>query len=81
MEPLLLIQDDQLTVLVSLLQHMLTLLDVTVVVLQAQQGSHQGHICLWGRQKPDTWGSSRSSFLENLPFTCPGLLQAQGTGT
>lgn len=34
-EPLLLIQDDKLTVLVSLLQHVLALLNVAVIVLQA----------------------------------------------
>lgn len=49
-EPLLLIQDDQLTVLVRLLQYMLALLDVAVVVLQAQQRGHQGHVRLQRKQ-------------------------------
>lgn len=46
MEPLLLVQDDELTVLVSLLQHVLALFDVAVIVLQAQQGGYQGHVGL-----------------------------------
>lgn len=50
MEPLLLIQDDELAVLVGLLQHMLALFDVAVVVLQAQQGGHQGHVRLQRRR-------------------------------
>lgn len=50
MEPLLLIQDDELTVLVSLLQHVLALFDVAVIVLQAQQGGYQGHVGLQRRQ-------------------------------
>ena len=49
-EPLLLIQDDQLAVLVSLLQHVLALFDVAVIVLQTQQGGHQGHVRLQERQ-------------------------------
>lgn len=39
-EPLLLVQDDQLAVLVSLLQHVLALFDVAVIVLQTEQGGH-----------------------------------------
>lgn len=46
MQALLLIQDDELAVLVGLLQDVLALLDVTVVVLQPQQGRHQGHVGL-----------------------------------
>ena len=49
-EPLLLIQDDQLAVLVSLLQHVLALFDVSVIVLQTHQGGHQGHVRLQERQ-------------------------------
>ena len=49
-EPLLLIQNDQLAVLVSLLQHVLTLFDVAVIVLQTEQGGHEGHVRLQGRQ-------------------------------
>ena len=49
-EPLLLVQDYQLAVLVSLLQHVLALFDVAVVVLQAQQRGHQGHIRLQRKQ-------------------------------
>ena len=51
-EPLLLVQDDQLAVLVSLLQHVLALFDVAVIVLQTQQGGHQGHVRLQERQDP-----------------------------
>lgn len=50
MEPLLLVQDYQFTVLVSLLQHMFTLFDMAVIVLQAQQGGHQGHVRLQKQQ-------------------------------
>lgn len=65
-ESLLLIQDDQLTVLVSLLQHVLTLFDVAVIVLQAQQGSHQGHVRLQWRQD-----FSRNCFPGRLTLTQP----------
>ena len=70
MEPLLLVQDDQFAVLVSLLQHVLALFDVAVVVLQAQQGGHQGHVRLQRRQD-----FSRSCLLGS-----PGLLQAETPG-
>lgn len=40
MQPLLLIQNDELAVLVGLLQHVLALLDVAVVVFQAEEGRH-----------------------------------------
>ena len=45
-QALLLIKNDQLAVLVSLLEDVLALLDVAVVVLQAQEGGHQGHVGL-----------------------------------
>lgn len=46
MQALLLIEDDELTVLVRLLQHILTLLHMTVIVFETQKGWHQGHIGL-----------------------------------
>lgn len=51
MQPLLLIQNDELAVLVGLLQHVLALLDVAVVVFQAEEGRHQCHIGLNGITK------------------------------
>lgn len=45
-QALLLVQNDQLAVLVRLLQDVLALLDVAVVVLQAQQGGDEGHVGL-----------------------------------
>lgn len=45
-QPLLLIEDDELAVLMGLLQDVLTHLDVAVVVLQTQEWGHKGHICL-----------------------------------
>ena len=45
-QPFLLVEYDELAVLVGLLQDVLALLDVTVVVLQTQQGRHQGHVGL-----------------------------------
>lgn len=45
-QALLLIQNDELAVLVRLLQDVLALLDVAVVVLQAQQWRNQGHVGL-----------------------------------
>lgn len=45
-QALLLVQDDELAVLVRLLQDVLALLDVAVVVLQAQQRRNQGHVGL-----------------------------------
>lgn len=65
MQTLLLIQDDELAVLVGLLQDVLALLDVAVVVFQAQEGGHQCHIGLKGtaqRQRhasPDPHSSQR----------------------
>lgn len=38
MQALLLIEDDELTVLVRLLQHILTLLHMTVIVFETQKG-------------------------------------------
>lgn len=46
MQALLLVEDDELAVLVRLLQDVLALLDVAVVVLQAQQRRHHGHVGL-----------------------------------
>lgn len=46
MQALLLIEDDELTVLVRLLQHILTLLHMTVIVFETQKGWHQGHVGL-----------------------------------
>lgn len=48
MQALLLIQNDELAVLVGLLQDVLALLDVAVVVFQAEEGGHQRHIGLHG---------------------------------
>lgn len=48
MQPLLLIQNDELAVLMGLLQDVLALLDVAVVIFQAEEGGHQGHIGLNG---------------------------------
>ena len=45
-QSLLLIENNELTVLVSLLQDILALLDVTVVVLQTQERRHKSHIGL-----------------------------------
>lgn len=50
-QTLLLIQDNQFTVLVSLLQHLLTLVNVAVVVLQTKEGGHQRHVGLQGEQR------------------------------
>lgn len=51
MQPFLLIQDDELAVLMGLLQDVLALLDVAVVIFQAEEGGHQGHIGLNGIRK------------------------------
>lgn len=51
MQPLLLIQNDELAVLVCLLQDVLALLNVAVVIFQAEQGRHQCHIGLNGITK------------------------------
>lgn len=48
MQTLLLIEDDELAVLVGLLQDVLALLDVAVVVFQAEEGGHQRHVGLNG---------------------------------
>lgn len=75
MQPLLLVQDDQLAVFVGFLQHVLALLNVAVVVLQAQQGRHQGYV---GLQRSRTsrervsWGAP--------PFPGPSLLQTEESG-
>lgn len=45
-QTLLLIENNELAVLMSLLQDILALLDVAVVVFQAKEGGHQGHIGL-----------------------------------
>lgn len=54
MQTLLLVQDDELAVLVGLLQDVLALLDVAVVVLQAEEGGHQRHVGLNGIAKTST---------------------------
>lgn len=46
MQALLLIENNELTVLVGLFQDVLALLDVAVVVLQSKEGGHQGHVSL-----------------------------------
>lgn len=48
MQTLLLIQNDELAVLVGLLQDVLALLDVAVVVFQAEERGNQRHIGLKG---------------------------------
>lgn len=45
-QALLLIENNELAVLVSLLEDILALLDVAVVVLQTKEGGHQGHVGL-----------------------------------
>lgn len=74
MEPLLLIQDDELTVLVRLLQHMLALFDVAVIVLQAQQGGHQGHV---GLQRGRT---SAQVLPGDLPLPAKACFRQEGQG-
>lgn len=54
MQTLLLIQDDELAVLVGLLQDVLALLNVAVVVFQAEEGGHQCHIGLKGDSTTST---------------------------
>lgn len=49
-EALLLVEDNELAVLVGLLQDVLALLDVAVVVLQAKEGGHHGHVGLNGEE-------------------------------
>lgn len=51
MQTLLLIQNDELAVLMGLLQDVLALLDVAVVIFQAEEGGHQCHIGLNGIAK------------------------------
>lgn len=75
MEPLLLIQDDELAVLVSLLQHVLALLDVAVIVLQAQQGGYQGHVRLQRRQD-----FSRSASWRPRPSPAEACFRQKGQG-
>lgn len=76
MESFFLVQDYQLAVLVGLLQHVLTLLDVTVIVLQAQQGGYQGYICLQ-RKQGIPW-KQLSGEPAPSPFLSPRLPQAEG---
>lgn len=51
MQALLLIENDELAVLMGLLQDVLALLDVAVVIFQAEEGGHQCHIGLNGITK------------------------------
>lgn len=51
MQTLLLVQNDELAVLMGFLQDVLALLDVTVVIFQAEEGGHQCHIGLNGMTK------------------------------
>lgn len=51
MQTLLLIQNDELAVLMGLLQDVLALLDVAVVIFQAEEGGHQCHVGLNGITK------------------------------
>lgn len=60
MQTLLLIENDELAVLVGLLQDVLALLDVAVVIFQAEEGGHQCHIGLNGIRTCHT--HSHSSF-------------------
>lgn len=46
MQAFLLIENNELAVLVGLLQDVFALLDVAVVVFQAKEGGHQGHVGL-----------------------------------
>lgn len=45
-QALLFIENNELAVLVSLLQDILALLDVAMIVLQAKERGHKGHVCL-----------------------------------
>lgn len=65
METLLLVQDDELAVLMGLLQDVLALLDVAVVVFQAEEGGHQRHIGLKGIRRCQ----QRHTFPQLLPVT------------
>ncbi len=47
-QTLFLIKNNELAVFVSLLQDVLALLDVAVVVFQAKEGGHEGHVGLNG---------------------------------
>lgn len=68
MQTLLLVQDDELAVLVGLLQDVLALLDVAVVVFQAEEGGHQRHIGLKGDSTTSTPHLPRFHIPVRLPF-------------
>lgn len=69
-QTLLLIQDNQFTVLVSLLQHLLTLVNVAVVVLQTKEGGHQRHVGLQGSRGEER-GGERSTGWKRADNTWP----------